>query len=163
MGGDSERARMAEIAATLQPDDAINIQFTSGTTGNPKGATLSHFNILNNGLQVGAGMRFSEQDRLCIPVPLYHCFGMVMGNLACMTHGACAVFPDEGFDPVSVLETVAEEKCTALHGVPTMFVAEVELPNVTDYDTGTLQDGRDGRRALSARAHASGDRSLAHE
>ena len=141
MGGDAERARMAEIAATLQPDDAINIQFTSGTTGNPKGATLSHFNILNNGLQVGAGMRFSEQDRLCIPVPLYHCFGMVMGNLACMTHGACAVFPDEGFDPVSVLETVAEEKCTALHGVPTMFVAEVELPNVADYDTSTLRTG----------------------
>ena len=141
MGGAEERARMAEIAGTLQPDDAINIQFTSGTTGNPKGATLSHFNILNNGLQVGAGMRFSEQDRLCIPVPLYHCFGMVMGNLACMTHGACAVFPDEGFDPVSVLETVAEERCTALHGVPTMFVAEVELPNVGDYDTSTLRTG----------------------
>ena len=141
MGGDAERARMADIAATLQPDDAINIQFTSGTTGNPKGATLSHFNILNNGLQVGAGMRFSEQDRLCIPVPLYHCFGMVMGNLACMTHGACAVFPDEGFDPVTVLETVAEERCTALHGVPTMFVAEVELPNVGDYDTSTLRTG----------------------
>jgi fatty-acyl-CoA synthase len=141
MGGDAERARMAEIAETLQPDDAINIQFTSGTTGNPKGATLSHFNILNNGLQVGAGMRFTERDRLCIPVPLYHCFGMVMGNLACLTHAACAVFADEGFDPVSVLETVAEERCTALHGVPTMFVAEVELPNVADYDTSTLRTG----------------------
>jgi fatty-acyl-CoA synthase len=141
MGGAPERARMTEIAATLQPDDAINIQFTSGTTGSPKGATLSHFNILNNGHQVGAGMRFTAQDRLCIPVPLYHCFGMVMGNLACMSHGACAVFPDEGFDPVSVLETVAEERCTALHGVPTMFVAEVELPNVKDYDTSTLRTG----------------------
>jgi len=141
MGGEAERARMVEIAGTLQPDDAINIQFTSGTTGNPKGATLSHFNILNNGLQVGAGMRFSEQDRLCIPVPLYHCFGMVMGNLACLTHAACAVFSDEGFDPVSVLETVAEERCTALHGVPTMFVAEVELPNVADYDTSSLRTG----------------------
>ncbi len=141
MGGEAERTRMAEISASLQPDDAINIQFTSGTTGSPKGATLSHFNILNNGLQVGAGMRFSPDDRLCIPVPLYHCFGMVMGNLACMTHGACAVFPDEGFDPVSVLETVAAEKCTALHGVPTMFVAEVELPDVSDYDTASLRTG----------------------
>jgi fatty-acyl-CoA synthase len=133
--------RMAEISTTLQPDDAINIQFTSGTTGNPKGATLSHFNILNNGLQVGAGMRLTTEDRLCIPVPLYHCFGMVMGNLACLTHAACAVFPDEGFDPATVLETVAEEKCTALHGVPTMFVAETDLPNVAEYDLSSLRTG----------------------
>ena len=141
MGGEAEHARLIDIAPTLQPDDAINIQFTSGTTGNPKGATLSHFNILNNGFQVGAGMRFTPQDRLCIPVPLYHCFGMVMGNLACMSHAACAVFPDEGFDPVSVLQTVAEEKCTALHGVPTMFVAETDLDTVGDYDLSSLRTG----------------------
>ncbi len=141
MGDASAAATMAEIAATLQPDDAINIQFTSGTTGNPKGATLSHFNILNNGLQVGAGMRFSPEDRLCIPVPLYHCFGMVMGNLACLTHAACAVFPDEGFDPVTVLKTVEEEQCTALHGVPTMFVAETDQPNVAEFDLSSLRTG----------------------
>ena len=141
LGCDIERGQMTEIASTLQPDDAINIQFTSGTTGNPKGATLSHFNILNNGLQVGAGMRFSKHDRLCIPVPLYHCFGMVMGNLACLTHAACAVFPDEGFEPDAVLRTVAEEKCTALHGVPTMFVAETDLPNISDHDLSTLRTG----------------------
>lgn len=141
MGGALEATALIEIAKKLQPDDAINIQFTSGTTGNPKGATLSHFNILNNGLQVAAGMRFTAEDRLCIPVPLYHCFGMVMGNLACMTHGACAVFPDEGFEPQSVLKAVEQEKCTALHGVPTMFVAETELPNVSDFDLSSLRTG----------------------
>jgi fatty-acyl-CoA synthase len=141
MGSADEHNRMAEIAKTLQPDDAINIQFTSGTTGNPKGATLSHFNILNNGLQIGAGMRFTPEDRLCIPVPLYHCFGMVMGNLACMTHGACAVFPDEGFDPEVVLKTVEEERCTALHGVPTMFVAETDHPQVGTFNLSSLRTG----------------------
>ena len=141
LGGPEEKAKMADIATRLQPDDPINIQFTSGTTGNPKGATLSHFNILNNGLQVAACMRFTHEDRLCIPVPLYHCFGMVMGNLACLSHGACAIFPDEGFDPVSVLETVAAEKCTALHGVPTMFVAETELPDIDNYDLSSLRTG----------------------
>ena len=141
MGDEQDYVHMAEIAPTLQPDDAINIQFTSGTTGSPKGATLSHFNILNNGMQVAAGMRFSFEDRLCIPVPLYHCFGMVMGNLACMTHGACAVFPGEGFDPAQVLKTIEVEKCTALHGVPTMFVAETDMPEVGQFDLSSLRTG----------------------
>ncbi|HBO92906.1 MAG TPA: AMP-binding protein, partial [Gammaproteobacteria bacterium] len=100
-------------------------QFTSGTTGSPKGATLTHSNILNNGYQVGQGMHLTAQDRLCIPVPLYHCFGMVMGNLACLTHAATAVFPSEAFEPQAVLDTVQAERCTALHGVPTMFIAEL--------------------------------------
>ncbi|HMA34610.1 MAG TPA: AMP-binding protein, partial [Chloroflexia bacterium] len=106
-------------------DDPINIQYTSGTTGFPKGATLSHHNILNNGFFVGEMMRFTDQDRLCIPVPLYHCFGMVMGNLTCVSHGATMVYPAEAFDPLATLETVAAERCTALHGVPTMFIAEL--------------------------------------
>ena len=140
-GGTHEREQLRELALQLQPDDAINIQFTSGTTGNPKGATLTHFNILNNGLQVGQGMNLTEQDRICIPVPLYHCFGMVMGNLAALTHGAAAVFPGKGFDPVSVLEAVQAEKCTALHGVPTMFIAELDLPTFDQYDLSSLRTG----------------------
>lgn len=139
--GPAEQHRLQELASLLQPDDAINIQFTSGTTGSPKGATLTHFNILNNGNQVGQGMRFSEQDRLCIPVPLYHCFGMVMGNLACLTHGATAIFPSEAFEPVSVLETVQAEKCTALHGVPTMFIAGLDTPGFAQYDLSSLRTG----------------------
>lgn len=141
LGGAAEQRQLAALATQLQPDDAINIQFTSGTTGNPKGATLTHANILNNGLQVGKGMHLSEQDRLCIPVPLYHCFGMVMGNLAALTHGACAVFPNDAFDPVSVLETVAAERCTALHGVPTMFIAELDCPDFDKYDLSSLRTG----------------------
>ncbi|HET8708065.1 MAG TPA: AMP-binding protein, partial [Pseudomonadales bacterium] len=141
LGGADEAQKLQHIARHLQPDDPINIQFTSGTTGSPKGATLTHFNILNNGLQVGRGMRFSEQDRLCIPVPLYHCFGMVMGNLACLTHGATAIFPSEGFEPLSVLQTVAAEKCTALHGVPTMFIAELDLPELNSLDLSSLRTG----------------------
>jgi acyl-CoA synthetase (AMP-forming)/AMP-acid ligase II len=108
-------------------DDAINIQYTSGTTGFPKGATLSHRNILNNGFFVGELCRYTEQDRICIPVPFYHCFGMVMGNLAATSHGACMVIPAPGFDPALTLKAVRDEKCTSLYGVPTMFVAEWQL------------------------------------
>jgi fatty-acyl-CoA synthase len=139
--GDGHTAGLADIARTLSPDDAINIQFTSGTTGQPKGATLSHFNILNNGRIVAEGMRFTEADRLCIPVPLYHCFGMVMGNLACISHGAAAVFPNDGFDPVKTLEAVQAERCTALHGVPTMFIAQLEHPRFPEFDLASLRTG----------------------
>ncbi|AVP83364.1 AMP-binding protein [Aeromonas hydrophila] len=141
LGDRQDPAWLARVAATLQPDDAINIQFTSGTTGNPKGATLSHSNILNNGRQVAQGMAFSEQDRLCIPVPLYHCFGMVLGNLASISVGACALFPAEAFDPVATLRMVSEERCTALHGVPTMFIAELELAEFDQFDLSSLRTG----------------------
>lgn len=134
-------ARLTEIAANLSPDDPINIQFTSGTTGSPKGATLTHYNILNNANITAAGMRLGSTDRLCIPVPLYHCFGMVLGTLTCLTGGAAAVFPAESFDPVSTLAAVAQERCTALHGVPTMFIAELELPSFADYDLSSLRTG----------------------
>ncbi|MFO7553413.1 MAG: AMP-binding protein [Haliea sp.] len=140
-GAGTDRRALRQRAESLSPADAINIQFTSGTTGNPKGATLTHLNILNNGKLVGDGMRLTEHDRLCIPVPLYHCFGMVMGNLACITHGAAAVFPGEAFDPAATLATVAEERCTALHGVPTMFIAELDLPDFNDYDLSSLRTG----------------------
>ena len=113
------------LQAELDPDDPINIQYTSGTTGFPKGATLSHHNILNNGYLVGEGCRYTEEDRICIPVPFYHCFGMVMGNLAATTHGACMVIPAPGFDPALTLAATAEERCTSLYGVPTMFIAEL--------------------------------------
>ncbi|MDO8862654.1 AMP-binding protein [Haliea sp. E1-2-M8] len=140
-GTAADRDLLQQRADSLSPADAINIQFTSGTTGNPKGATLTHLNILNNGKLVGDGMRLTEHDRLCIPVPLYHCFGMVMGNLACITHGATAVFPSEAFDPAATLATVAGERCTALHGVPTMFIAELDLPDFNDYDLSSLRTG----------------------
>ncbi len=125
----------------LDMDEAINIQYTSGTTGFPKGATLSHHNILNNGYFVTSTMNFTEQDRLVVPVPLYHCFGMVMGNLGCLTHGACAIYPSEGFEPEAVLKAVQQEKATALYGVPTMFIAELALPTFADYDLASLRTG----------------------
>ena len=124
-----------------QPDDAINIQFTSGTTGLPKGATLTHFNVLNNGFFTGQAMELSAHDRLCIPVPLYHCFGMVLGVLACVSHGATMVFPSEAFEPLAVLEAVSTQACTALHGVPTMFIAVLEHPDFDSFDFSHLRTG----------------------
>jgi fatty-acyl-CoA synthase len=141
MGSETQRSRLAHIGARLSPTDPINIQFTSGTTGNPKGATLTHLNILNNGKLVGDGMRLTQSDRLCIPVPLYHCFGMVMGNLACITHGSAAVFPAEAFEPGATLQAVAQERCTALHGVPTMFIGELDHPSFADFDLSSLRTG----------------------
>ncbi len=138
---DAHRAELARVQPLLQFDDPINIQFTSGTTGAPKGATLTHHNILNNGFFIGEAMRLSERDRLCIPVPLYHCFGMVLGNLACTTHGAAMVYPGPGFDPLDVLQTVANERCTGLHGVPTMFIAELEHPEFERFDLSSLRTG----------------------
>ncbi|GGV72093.1 AMP-binding protein [Streptomyces thermoviolaceus] len=128
-------------AAQLSCDDPINIQYTSGTTGFPKGATLSHHNILNNGYFVGELLAYSEQDRICIPVPFYHCFGMVMGNLAATSHGACMVVPAPSFDPAATLRAVQQERCTSLYGVPTMFIAELNLPGFADYDLSTLRTG----------------------
>lgn len=139
--GDAADARVAEVAAGLKATDPINIQFTSGTTGFPKGATLTHRNILNNGFFIGECMRLTPEDRLCIPVPLYHCFGMVLGNLACFTHGATIVYPNDGFDPLTVLQTVQDERCTGLHGVPTMFIAELDHPRFAEFDLSTLRTG----------------------
>ena len=141
LGGETEKAKLAEVEAGLSPRDVINIQFTSGTTGAPKGAALTHHNILNNGNQVARGMRFSEQDRLVIPVPMYHCFGMVLGKLACISTGAAAIFPGDAFDPIQVLEAVQAERATALHGVPTMFIAELEHPEFDRFDLSTLRTG----------------------
>jgi len=141
LGGASERQRLEGLHIELKPDDAINIQFTSGTTGQPKGATLSHCNILNNGWNSAQGMQLTERDKLCIPVPLYHCFGMVLGVLACVTSGATMVFPGEAFDAESTLATVEEERCTGLHGVPTMFVTQLDSPGFNKYDVSTLRTG----------------------
>jgi fatty-acyl-CoA synthase len=132
---------LAQIQADLTNSDAINIQYTSGTTGFPKGATLSHRNILNNGFFVGELCRYTEADRVCIPVPFYHCFGMVMGNLACSTHGAAMVIPAPGFDPAKTLQACQDEKVTSLYGVPTMFIAEWSLPNFADYDVSSVRTG----------------------
>ena len=134
---DDLRAR----SATLEATDPINIQYTSGTTGFPKGATLSHRNILNNGYLVGEVCHYTEADRVCIPVPFYHCFGMVMGNLACSSHGAAMVIPAPGFDPALTLKAVSEESCTSLYGVPTMFIAEWALPDIGSYDLSSVRTG----------------------
>ena len=130
-----------ELEATLQFDDPINIQYTSGTTGFPKGATLTHHNILNNGFFIGETLKYTEHDRVCIPVPFYHCFGMVLGNLACTTHGATMVIPAEAYDPVLTMQTVQQERCTALYGVPTMFIAELEHPRFSEFDFSSLRTG----------------------
>jgi fatty-acyl-CoA synthase len=141
LGGETERRRLADLADRLQFDEPINIQFTSGTTGFPKGATLTHHNILNNGFFLGEAMRFTERDRVCIPVPLYHCFGMVIGNLGCLTHGAAMVYPSEAFEPLATLEAVAAERCTTLYGVPTMFIAELDHPEFKRFDLSSLRTG----------------------
>ena len=140
-GGADERDRLLRLAGTLQFDDPVNIQFTSGTTGSPKGATLTHHNLLNNGFFCGETMRYTEEDRLCIPVPLYHCFGNSIGVMACLTHGTAMVFPGEGFDPLAVLQTVQEERCTSLYGVPTMFIAEMDHSDFDKYDLTSLRTG----------------------
>jgi fatty-acyl-CoA synthase len=140
-GGQCEDHQMASIRESLDADQVFNIQFTSGTTGSPKGATLTHFNIVNNGFFVGEGMRLTPNDRLCIPVPMYHCFGMVLGVLAAMTHAAASVLPCDGFEPLAVLKTVASERCTVLHGVPTMFIAELEHPQFAEFDLSSLRTG----------------------
>jgi len=133
--------QLAEREGSLQFDDPINIQYTSGTTGFPKGATLSHHNILNNGFFIGEGCHYTEQDRVCIPVPFYHCFGMVLGNLACTSHGACMVIPGEAYEPAAVMETVQAERCTSLYGVPTMFIGELDHPDFEKYDFSSLRTG----------------------
>ncbi|MFI5888561.1 AMP-binding protein [Actinoplanes sp. NPDC051513] len=138
---DGDASEISAHAASLAFDDPINIQYTSGTTGFPKGATLSHHNILNNGYFVGELINYSEQDRVCLPVPLYHCFGMVMGNLGATSHGSCIVLPAPGFDPALTLAAVEAEKVTSLYGVPTMFIAELGLPNFGDYDLSSLRTG----------------------
>ncbi|MFT0520053.1 fatty acid CoA ligase family protein [Pseudomonas faucium] len=135
------RQALAERQAQLRCDDPINIQYTSGTTGFPKGATLSHSNILNNGYMVGESLGLTEHDRLVVPVPLYHCFGMVMANLGCMTHGSTLIYPNDAFDPLATLRAVAEEKATALYGVPTMFIAELDHPQRGEFDLSSLRTG----------------------
>ncbi len=142
LAGDAGKdSALGEVESQLQFDDPINIQYTSGTTGFPKGATLSHHNILNNGFLVGETLHYTEEDRVCIPVPFYHCFGMVLGNLACTTHGACMVVPGEAFEPVATMTSVQEERCTSLYGVPTMFIAELDHPDFSRFDFSSLRTG----------------------
>ena len=154
VGVTADVAHLADVAARLSADDPINIQYTSGTTGFPKGATLSHHNILNNGFFVGELCDYTDADRVCIPVPFYHCFGMTMGNLGCTTHGATMVIPARGFDPAATLAAVAREHCTSLYGVPTMFIAELAEPGFDGYDLTSLRTGskvqmRERRRSSS--------------
>ena len=137
----SSDRELDERGSILQFDDPVNLQYTSGTTGFPKGATLSHHNILNNGFFVGEMLKYTEQDRVCIPVPFYHCFAMVMGNLSCTSHGACMVVPAEAFDPLATLEAVASERCTSLYGVPTMFIAQLAHPRFGEFDLTSLRTG----------------------
>jgi fatty-acyl-CoA synthase len=141
MGDHVSSGVLAEVQSDQEFDDPINIQYTSGTTGFPKGATLSHHNILNNGYFVARLQNFTHEDRLCIPVPLYHCFGMVMGNLGCVSHGATMVYPADGFDAKATLDAVQEERCTSLYGVPTMFIAELAHPDFSKYDFSSLRTG----------------------
>ncbi len=141
MGDQVSSEDLAERESKLEFDDPINIQYTSGTTGFPKGVTLSHHNILNNGYFIARAMKFTDQDRLCIPVPFYHCFGMVLGNLVCVSHGATMVIPGVSFNVTEVLECIQEEKCTAVHGVPTMFIAELDHPDFDKYDLSSLRTG----------------------
>ena len=138
---DVSSEQLEERCAELEPDDPINIQYTSGTTGFPKGATLSHRNILNNGLFIGEACKYTPDDRVCIPVPFYHCFGMVLGNLACTTHGSAMVIPAAGFNPRATLRACAAERCTSLYGVPTMFIAELGEPDLADFDLSSLRTG----------------------
>ena len=140
-GASVSQKDLEEREASLQFDDPINIQYTSGTTGFPKGATLSHHNILNNGFFTGEGLNLSERDRVCIPVPFYHCFGMVLGNLACTTHGACMVIPGEALDPLAVMQTIQEERCTAVYGTPTHFISELNHPEFATHDFSSLRTG----------------------
>ncbi len=141
VGATADRSSLRRLAMKLKAEDAVNIQFTSGTTGAPKGVTLSHRSILNNGYFTGRGMALGPDDRLCIPVPLYHCFGLSMGNLSCLTLGATMVYPGEGFDPLATLQTVEAERCTALYGVPTMFIAELDHPRFSEFDLSSLRTG----------------------
>lgn len=134
-------SELENVEASIVSNDPVNIQYTSGTTGFPKGVTLTHHNILNNGYFIGIRLRYTENDRVCIPVPFYHCFGMVIGNLACVSHGACMVIPSESFDPALTLQAVQDQKCTSLYGVPTMFIAELELPHFDAYDLSSLRTG----------------------
>ena len=158
----SSDLELEERESILQFDDPVNIQYTSGTTGFPKGATLSHHNILNNGFFVGETIKYTEQDRVCIPVPFYHCFGMVLGNLACTSHGACMVVPAEAFDPLATLETIAAERCTSLYGVPTMFIAQLDSPALRRVRFDVAAHRHHGRLALPHRSDEAGPVADAH-